>query len=233
MTGRDKAIGRLPAALLIAVAVLALGVTYAFIQLGGNIASPTGTTSKATSVTSERSLGPHSIGYVGCSNTADAVAGYYLVPNKGLFWQPYSTGGGSLDLWTSSTSRYWSLFDQQVQKYGQPSKVWIEICERAVAPLNSGMVQQVFAVLKQRAPSATYYISPLNSYYPSNICALTGPNGVADAARLADEAVSNGLSLAGPVIGPLTAQNTVSDMCHPNTSGETLLGSQLATFFDG
>ncbi len=247
MAGRGKAIARLPAALLIAVAVFALGVTYVFSQLNGNIVSTTGTTSKATSfassttgaasrttsVTNERSLGPHSIGYVGCSNTADAVAGYYLVPNKGLFWQPYSTGGGSLDLWTSPSSQYWSLFDQQVQRYGQPSKVWIEICERAVAPLNFGMVQQVFTVLKQRAPSATYYISPLNSYSPSNICALTGPNGVADAARLADEAVSNGLSLAGPVIGPLTVQNTVSDMCHPNTGGESLLGSQLATSFDG
>ena len=93
------------------------------------------------------------------------------------------------------------------------------------------MVQEMFAILRLRAPSATYYISPLNSYSPSNICAITGPNGVADATNLANEAVSKGLALAGPTIGPLTSQNTVSDMCHPNTSGESLLGSQLASFF--
>jgi len=222
-------------ALVVLVGVLVLGATYVITQISGNIVSTT-TTSRTTSnvsVASQRSLGPHSIGYVGCSNTADAVAGYYLVPNKGLFWQPYSTGGGSLDLWTSPSSQFWSLFDLQVQKYGQPSEVWIEICERAVAPLDFGMVQQVFKILRQRVPSGTYYISPLNSYSPSNICALTGPNGVADAARLAEEAVSNGLSLAGPTIGPLTAQNTVSDMCHPNMLGERLLGSQLASFFEG
>jgi len=78
-----------------------------------------GTTSKTNGVSDS---GPHSIGYVGCSNTADAITGYYLVLNGEPFWQPYPTGGGSLDLWTSGSSRYWSLFDRQVQKYGQPSE---------------------------------------------------------------------------------------------------------------
>lgn len=177
-------------------------------------------------------LGPHSIGYVGCSNSADAVTGYYLVQNRGLLWQAYSTGGGSLDLWADASSQYWTLFDQQVQHYGQPRVVWINICERAVAPISYKMVQQVFAMLKTHAPAATYYISPLNSYSPSGICALTGPNGVADSAALADQAVASGLALTGPVLGPLTAQTTQSDMCHPNTSGKVLVGGQLEAFFD-
>ena len=227
MTGRRIAAAKLPTVAVIALVVaFALAAAYLVGQSVGNNPTTVGTRSNVVS-----NSGPHSIGYVGCSNTADAVTGYYLVPNRGLFWQPYPTGGGSLDLWTSGSSQYWSLFDQQVQKYGQPSKVWIEICERAAAPLDFAMVQEMFAILRQRAPSATYYISPLNSYSPSNICAITGPNGVADATNLASEAVSNGLALSGPTIGPLTSQNTVSDMCHPNTSGESLLGSQLASFF--
>src|SRR5712691_7426323 len=140
-----------------------------------------------------------------------------------------STSGraGAVNTGRSSTSRYRSTVSRQ------PSKVWIEICERAAAPLNLAMVHEMLVILRQRAPSATYYISPLNSYSPSNICAITGPNGVADATNLANEAVSKGLALAGPTIGPLTSQNTVTDLCHPNTGGESLLGSQLASFFGG
>jgi len=220
---------KLPFLVLAAAVVLALGGTYLLTRSSENSLG-TSTTSKSTILLSQ---GPNSVGYVGCSNTADAVAGYFLVANRGLLWRPYPTGGGSLDLWTSPSSPYWSLFDQQVQKYGQPSKVWVEICERAAAPLSFVMTQEALAILKQRAPFATYYISPLNSYSPSNICGITGPSGVADATELVREAVSAGLALAGPTIGPLTAQNTVSDMCHPNTAGESLLGSQLASFFDG
>ena len=231
MTGRHTAAAKLPTVtVMVLVVALALAAAYLVGQSVGNNPTSVETPSMTNSVSGS---GPHSIGYVGCSNTEDAVAGYYLVPNGGLFWQPYPTGGGSLDLWTSGSSQYWSLFDQQVQKYGQPSKVWIEVCERAAAPLDLAMVRQMFAILRQRAPSTTYYISPLNSYSPSNICAITGPNGVADAASLANEAVANGLALAGPTIGPLTSQNTVSDMCHPNSAGESLLGSQLANFFGG
>jgi hypothetical protein len=184
------------------------------------------------SVAAASTLPPHSIGYVGCSNSADAVGGYYLVMNVGLFWNPYSTGGGSLDRWANPSSQYWVNFDAQIRQYGQPIEVWIQICERATYPLTYSMVQQTFLILNQHAPSAKYYISPLNSYNPSNICSLTGPNGVADATALANEAVSNGLASAGPVLGPLTAQNTQSDLCHPNTAGEILLGGQLASFFD-
>ncbi len=174
----------------------------------------------------------HSIGYVGCSNTADAVQGYYMVQNKQRIWQPYSTGGGSLDKWAAPGSTYWSLFDQQVQRYGQPSEVWIQICELATRPLTFADVQGTVAILKQHVSSAIFYISQLNAYSPSNICALTGPNGVADSASLVNQTVSSALALRGPILGPLTAQNTVSDMCHPNAVGEQLLGSQLVSFFD-
>jgi len=174
-----------------------------------------------------------SIAYIGCSNTADTVRGYYSVPNKGLFWQPYNTGGGSLDQWANPTSGFWSLFDQQVQRYGQPSKVWIQICERAARPLSSSDVQEAISNLRQHAPSATFYISPLNSYSPPGICALTGPNGVADSTNLANQAVSSVLATQGPSLGPLTPESTQPDMCHPNVAGAELLGSQVGAFFDG
>jgi len=208
------------------VVVAALSASYIVVQRAR--------TSWASSTSALTYIGASlSVGYVGCSNTADAVAGYYMVQNQGLFWRPYQTGGGSLDRWASVGSQYWSLFDQQVQRNGQPAKVWIEICELASHPLNYSVVQQVITILRSKTPTATFYISPLNSYSPSGICSLTGPNGVADAVRLADEAVTNGLALPGPILGPLTPQNTQSDMCHPSTTGEQLLGSQLVSFFEG
>jgi hypothetical protein len=155
-----------------------------------------------------------------------------MVQNKQRLWQPYSTGGGSLDKWTMTGSNYWSLFDQQVQKYGQPSEIWIQICELATHPLTFADAQQTVAILKQHVSTTVFYISQLNAYAPSSICALTGPNGVADSARLVNQTVSSGLALRGPILGPLTAQNTVSDMCHPNVAGEQLLGSELVAFFD-
>ncbi len=218
--------------IIVVVAVVLVGSAFVAVNGFSRGGSNTTTGSTTSPTTSRSTLAPHSIGYVGCSNTADAVTGYFLVPNAGLFWSPYQTGGGSLDRWVSPTSNYWLLFQQQVQKYGAPSIVWIEICELHTTPLNFTMVQHVFAVLKTQAPSAVYYISPLNSYSPSGICGLTGPNGVADATTLANQAVAGGLARAGPTIGPLTSQNTQSDMCHPNQAGEMLLGSQLVGFFD-
>src|SRR2546428_9698420 len=79
---------------VVVVVASALAATYLIGQGGwinNNNSTVVGTTSKANGVSDS---GPHSIGYVGCSNTADAVTGYYQVPNGGLFWQPYSTGGG-------------------------------------------------------------------------------------------------------------------------------------------
>ncbi len=177
-------------------------------------------------------IAKNSMGYLGCSNSANAVIGYYMNPNMGLFWNPYATGGGSLDLWTTATSQYWAKFDQEVQTYGPPSAVWVNLCERASRPLTFNDVRQTINILRRHAPGAMYYISPLNSYSPPGICKLTGPKGVQDTTNLASQAVANGLALRGPILGPLTSQTLNPDLCHPNTEGEKLLGSQLSSFFD-
>src|SRR2546425_10825495 len=108
---------------VVVVVASALAANYLIGQGGwinNNNSTVVGTTSKANGVSDS---GPHSIGYVGCSNTADAVTGYYQVPNGGLFWQPYPTGGGSLHLWTRGSHRDWSPFAQQVPEDRPPSQV--------------------------------------------------------------------------------------------------------------
>ena len=180
----------------------------------------------------------YSIGYIGCSNTEDAVGGYYLVSTADLFWKVYDTAGGTLDRWANPNNgfvtNFWANFQQELQKYGQPLKVWIQICENPeTAILTFSMVQETITMLRQYVPSAQYYISPLNSFSPSNLCQITGPNGVQDATNLANEAVSSGLALQGPILGPLTSSQTLPPSnCHATTAGMMLLGSQLSGFFD-
>lgn len=194
--------------------------------------TPSGTASSQQGPGVFPTTAKHPIGYLGCSNSADAVMGYYMNPNMGLLWKPYATGGGSLDMWTAPTSQYWTKFDQQVQTYGPPSVVWVNLCERAARPLTFNDVQQTISILRRHAPAATYYISPLNTYSPVGICKLTGPKGVQDTMNLANQAVANSLALLGPILGPLTSQALNGDLCHPNAEGEKLLGSQLSSFFD-
>jgi len=176
------------------------------------------------------------IGYIGCSNTEDAVAGYQMVtaPSNSHFWYAYNTGGGTLNKWanTPNNNFYWTGYQQQVANYGQPKIVWIQICEETTVLLTPLMVNQTIANLRSFSPNAKIYISPLNTYDPVGSCKLTGPNGVQDATRLANQAVAEGLALAGPILGPLNSQNTV-DGCHPNQAGMILEGNQLNAFFNG
>jgi len=149
------------------------------------------------------------------------------------FWNPYPTIGGTIDKWASSSSEYWTEYSQQLQIYGQPQKVWIQICEDTQVQATPAMVNQVLETLRTLSPNVTVYISPLNTYDPVGFCNITGQNGVQDSSALANQAVSQGLALQGPILGPLNAQTTESDGCHPNAAGRQLLGTQLEEFFNG
>src|SRR5208282_1001649 len=199
------------------------------------------TTTRITTITSLMYKGQGIIGYIGCSNTQDSINGYQNVsttPAKKLFWKPYNTIGGTMDKWADNATNnntgitYWAEYRQQIAAYGQPKIVWIQICEDSLVKITPIMVGQVLGILRTLSPNAVFYISPLNTYSPVGLCPITGPNGVQDATRLADQAVSEGLALQGPILGPLTTQNTIIDHCHPNPTGQELLGSQLKTFFN-
>ena len=185
-------------------------------------------------------LSQNSIGYIGCSNTEDAVIGYFAVQNRGLFWAPYDTYGGVVSEWAHlANQQYWANFSEQILTYGQPQIVWVNLCEFAASPATFSDVQNMLSILRSYTPDAVFYISPLNSYVSGYICPLTGANGVQDTTNLANEAVAAGLASQGPILGPLgpapvgnPTGGTLQNSCHPNTAGEILLGTQLASFFD-
>jgi hypothetical protein len=184
-------------------------------------------------ISTVRTTQPHSIGWIGCSNTEMSAQGYLTVGGNAAFlWTPYDTAGAVIEVWGDPTqSGYavaWNRFDSQVAMDGQPAAVWIEICEKNV-PSRYSTVQRAIAALRQHTTSGTvFYISGLNQYDPANLC----PAQWQDSETNAQRAVSDGLALAGPVMGPLTANNTEADHCHPNAAGQALLGNQLHSFFD-
>ncbi|MGO9645059.1 MAG: hypothetical protein ACLPY5_09960 [Candidatus Bathyarchaeia archaeon] len=215
--------------------VLATNTTVSLATLSG---TQTITTATKVSSTIPYPTG-RTIGYVGCSNTEDAVAGYQMVTNssESHFWYPYATGGGVLNYWANPNATYfWPLYETQVANYGQPKIVWLQICEAQTTPLTPLMVNETIANIQALSPGVTIYISPLNTYAPVGSCGITGANGVEDATTLANQAVAEGLALPGPILGPLNSQNTVGGGpdagCHPNQAGEILEGNQLNAFFN-
>jgi hypothetical protein len=178
------------------------------------------------------------IGYIGCSNTRDSVSGYSKVPNSGRFWPAYDTGSGAIQFWAQpSANHYWGGYLQNLFASGQPLYVWAQLCENVAssAPTDYAHVQAMLINLKRVSPSSIVYLSAINSYNPVGMCVDMGTDnrGYTDSVTWRDQAVSDGLALRGPDMGPLTPANTVTDKCHANPTGMLYLGNQLKVFFDG
>lgn len=183
------------------------------------------------------------IGYIGCSNTWMSAGMYAQEPgNLHRLWPTYDISGGTINSWADPSSTFWGSYMSMVKKYGQPPTVWFELCEAAGAfegdpamPASYDMVKAALANLKAISPNAQVYISPINTYDPNpGLCALMGTNGqgVTDTQTWAAQAVTDGLALAGPQLGPLTAATTQSDGCHPSSAAQPLIGGQMVDFFD-
>ena len=200
--------------------------------------TPTNTPSlTSTATNTPPGLTSGSVAYVGCSNTENSVQGYYTISgNNGVLWQPYYSGGATVEQWADPASSYWSTFDDADRHYPQTKAVWVQLCENLTKVQDTySEVHQLFANLKQHAPNAAYYVSAINIYNPyAGLCPFMGTDGQGetDTEAWRDQAVADGLALRGPDMGLLTGATTLSDGCHPNTAGEPLLGQELFNFFD-
>jgi hypothetical protein len=200
-------------------------------------AAPTG-----SSETSPPATGGGAVGVVGCSNTGQAVVGY-----SGLSKVDSLTigdlGGGSVPHWgdpsNSDYATYWSFYDTRRPAAGYAG-TWVQLCLRTGEHLGAfdadeqEWITHIVEQIHQRDSGIPVWISPINFYADGVVCESVGVDGPAIAAEASDwAAASLGRVFRGPDLGPLTQQHIgVRDTCHPNKTGESLLGSQLVAFFD-
>ena len=178
---------------------------------------------------------------VGCSNTGQAVVGY--TDASALDRLSFGDlGGGAANIWGDPTharySLYWDLYDTRRPAAGYV-ETWVQLCIRSgdhggvFDDDEMAWITHIVEQLNQRDPGIVVWISPLN-FYEGIVCDSVGEIGPEIAAEASDWAATSLSGVArGPDLGPLTPDMIgVRDNCHPNKSGEALLGSQLVTFFD-
>lgn len=188
------------------------------------------------------------IAYIGCSNTVQTVAGYHAAGGT-RFWPSFGTyGGATIQRWAaelrSPSSGLWGTFQGELQQ--EPAKVvWVQLCafgsmgEEQTYAAAVTVIQEV----RRLIPGAVVFVSPLNGYVAPHVCGLTGPDGTARTASVADRLASDGVAFRGPNVGDLlstagtpsegaTSANTQTDGggCHPNSLGERFLGKNLMKF---
>lgn len=179
-------------------------------------------------------LSPGTLGWVGCSISKNAVHGYeglggYLMwPSGGLDY-----GGGGIGLWAkdlTDASTYWGAFAARLRDFPNTNVVWWNLCTRAGSPEDSfEAARSVLAEIERRIPGVVVYVSAQPDY-SDEACGLAGPDGPANMRAVAGQLVEETSAQAGPMMGPLAANET-SDGCHANQAGRALMGGQLLDFF--
>jgi hypothetical protein len=169
--------------------------------------------------------GPNTMGWIGCSLGENTANGYRRMGGTRM-WGAYGNGGGVVQQWTSSNSSAWQRFDQQVQTYGIPKAVWMQICIFSVGATMEE-IRTLVRNTRSHAPGAYLYITGLPFYHDGNVCPLWGPDGPEFTDELAQQMAAEdpNVHYVGP-LGPLDAGEYESDLCHANVMGEDKLGTQ-------
>jgi hypothetical protein len=220
---------------------------------GGESGSQATPTPMSTSTTTRPPPDSGPVGYVGCSNSAAAVNGYHVVGGNRFWPLLRDYGGGSVTQWAEGiggpANRFWSAFTRQQEQ--TPAHVfWLQLCPIATENQdNDDEALAIVAEIRRRVPDAVVYISALNDWVAPHVCAICGAQGPENMRADAAEVIATGEALKGPRLpalevrcsdrecgvssaGATTQNNQVEpDGCHPNESGEILLGETLKRFF--
>lgn len=177
------------------------------------------------------------IGYIGCSMTKNVAEGALSIDATSV-WSPIPKfDGGSVGKLAPSTASFWSLF--QTAYTAQPTNIiWWELCSIFTDSANETIENawKVIENIEAIVPNAVIYVSAQPLYSPvDHVCSISGADGPVNMQSLATSLSTFSPSdniLAGPVMGPLKhPEDTIDDGCHADTTGKTLMGTQLLDFF--
>ena len=184
----------------------------------------------------ENSSSDVTLGFIGCSNTRETVEGYHYLGGAKMWDSQRRYGSGTIIDWSNDVndSKYWKVFDEMLAQYPHTNTIWWELCimddDRTT---NSEHTDIILDEIRKRIPNAIIYVSALADY-TDGVCEITGTWGLEKGKELAQELdEKNQDVLAGPLLGPMTPQDTAKDGCHLSSpDGKRKLGNQMRLFFD-
>jgi hypothetical protein len=168
------------------------------------------------------------MGYIGCYSADSTAEGYRRIGGNRM-WGPYDVAGGVVQAWTTASSSHWQQFENQVQLFGPPVAVWIQICI-FTSGATIDEVRQMVRAARAHAPNAFLYVTGQPDYEAGHVCSLVGPGGPALTDSLAKQIAEEDpdVHYAG-TLGPLYYGDYNSDPddgCQATTEGEDKLGTQ-------
>lgn len=173
----------------------------------------------------------NSMGFIGCSMAENVSQGYRAVGGTRM-WGPYGTGGLVVQSWTDPNSSAWQKFDQQANRFGRPTAVWVQICIFSWSGATYDEVKRLIANARQHsAVGATIYITGQPLYDPGQTCFLAGASGPQLTDNLAKQAGADSTQNVTYPGAFRLHSNEVADGCHANTAGQQSLGRQAIAFW--
>ena len=197
----------------------------------------------------EYSADEASIGYIGCSNTMQTIAAYWSGDYGGkgansgddLLWTFYEDeiheyDSGAVVDWSRGAENgntFWETFDRYLENNPNTKAIFWQLCVRKEEPTPYEEALPVLEAIRERIPGAVIYVSPLPPY-TDGVCEITGTLGIERAGALAEELIErNEDVLPGPMLGPMTPEDTDEDGCHLSEAGMQTIGKQMRDFFGG
>lgn len=176
------------------------------------------------------------IGFIGCSNTAQSIMGYHMVGGDDIWNIPnerkHDFDSGSVEEWANIGNRFWNKFDDYHAANPNTNAVWWQMCVPSNEEPSLEDALEVVSGIKDRIPDVTIYVSALPSYQ-DGVCRITGTSsGLVRGKELTRELVANSDVKFGPELRPHIKNEIVDDGCHLNDAGMRSVGEQLKQFFD-
>lgn len=175
------------------------------------------------------------IGFIGCSNTAQSVIGYRMAGGDDMWKIPdgreHNFDGGAVVDWFDIGNSFWRTFDRYLGANPNTRVVWWQMCVRHQDEPTLEDALEIVSGIKDRIPGVTVYVSALPSYQ-EGVCGITGTEGLSRGKALARELIAAGGALPGPELRTHAQSEVLDDGCHLTEDGMRGVGEQIKQFFD-
>lgn len=174
------------------------------------------------------------IGYAGCSNTIETVAGYEAIDGQQMWPPDEGFDGGATEDWADEPTgnRLWKVFDRLANDHPDTNTIWWQLCVPFDDETTADELESAVEQFQAQIPAATVYVSSL-APYENHSCELTGSTGVEQGRQLATQLAEERKRVEqGPEFPTLSTIETIEDDCHLTDATAERFGRVLRNFFE-